>query len=54
MTQMYIQLIEEVKSERTNGAIEGWNLILKQNDHKQQCLLEFLRQTDGTKLHEGH
>ena len=53
MTQMYIQLIEEVKSERTSGAIEGWNLILKQNDHKQQCLLEFLRQTDGTKLHEG-
>ena len=51
---MYIQLIEEVKSERTSGAIEGCNLILKRNDHKQQRLLEFLRQTDGRKLHEGH
>ena len=38
MTQMYIQLIEEVKSDRTSGAIEGWNFILKQNDHQQQRL----------------
>ena len=34
----YIQLIKEVKSEMTSGAIEGWNFILKESDHKQQRL----------------
>ena len=39
LTQILImQLIEEVKSERTSGAIEGWNLILKHSDHKQHRL----------------
>lgn len=29
-----MQLQKEVKNERTNGAIEAWNFILKQVDHK--------------------